>query len=74
LLLLSQTETYQTDSFKLKKKETQYGHNQGGNNSKGNLTEMWYFCLAQKMRESRKISEFVTVGVVDIIAFLIRAC
>jgi hypothetical protein len=56
--------------FKLKKKETRYGHNQAGNNKNGNRDrktmthKMWYLQLPPKMRGSQKISGFVILELV----------
>jgi hypothetical protein len=62
----------------MKKKETQYGHDKGGNNNNGYRDRENYdsqdevLQLPPKMRSSRKISGFMTVEIVRISAFLLR--
>jgi hypothetical protein len=65
--------------FKLKKKETRYDHNQNGNNNNGNHDREKYdlqdvvFVAFFKNEFSQKISGFLTVELMDIIATFLRA-
>jgi hypothetical protein len=80
LPLLSQNGTCQAELLQTEEERTRYDHNQADNNNNSNRDRENYdlqdvvFAATSKMRVSRKISGFVTVELVDIIATLLRAC